>query len=292
MKVAAVVLTHNYTAGVTAVLEDLVNQTRKPDEIIVIDNASTDKTEQVVRETFPQVHYVKLESNTGCAGGFYEGLRVGVEYGDFIWTLDDDVKLYHDTLSNLLEGLTQVAHLGAIGAVRCVIKRKGGHLFKKMNGFAWRGTLINAESVKKIGLPIKEYFLYGCDAEYSLRLLKAGYSMFYIQDSYMQFSRDERDSHRLFGIQTDYYFEPHRLYYGFRNEIDLHIRYKEVIKMLRLIGYVIKVVICLLLWGRGQRWEKIKAVGNGVMDGLRSKLGKNDKYLPQSEILSRHENCS
>lgn len=89
MKVAAVVVTYNRKELLRECLQALLNQTRPLDEIIVVDNASTDGTDQMIPEEFPQITHVRLPENIGGAGGFHEGMKLAYEKGhDWIWVMD------------------------------------------------------------------------------------------------------------------------------------------------------------------------------------------------------------
>jgi len=64
------------------------------DEILVVDNASSDGTGEWLRTAEAEIeplHARHLADNTGGAGGFHEGLRWAVEGGaDLVWLMDDD----------------------------------------------------------------------------------------------------------------------------------------------------------------------------------------------------------
>ncbi len=81
ISICAVVPTFNRKVLLTACLTALLSQTRPLDEIILIDNASTDGTEELVKARFSQVTYVKLPENTGPAGGVGAGMRLAYEKG-------------------------------------------------------------------------------------------------------------------------------------------------------------------------------------------------------------------
>ena len=44
-------------------------------KIVVVDNASTDDSAQFIRETYPNLELIVLDSNTGFAGGYNRGLK-------------------------------------------------------------------------------------------------------------------------------------------------------------------------------------------------------------------------
>lgn len=104
-RIAAVVLTHNRCALIEECLEALCHQALPLNEILVIDNASTDDTREMLKQKFNgQITYVRLDENLGSAGGFCEGIRLAHEKGyDWIWVMDDDVKPAADALKALVE---------------------------------------------------------------------------------------------------------------------------------------------------------------------------------------------
>lgn len=71
MSVAAVIVTHNSAAAVTECLAHL----KGLDEIVVVDNASSDHTVEAVRHTAPHAILVANECNTGFASGVNRGVE-------------------------------------------------------------------------------------------------------------------------------------------------------------------------------------------------------------------------
>ncbi len=95
MKIAAVVVTFNRKKLLLECLNALLGQTYPLDEIVVLDNASTDGTKQELQEagilSDARVKYLLMEKNTGGSGGFYYGSRQAYQDGaDWIWMMDDD----------------------------------------------------------------------------------------------------------------------------------------------------------------------------------------------------------
>lgn len=111
-KIAANVVTYNRKELLLECLEALIKQTHRLDAIYIIDNASTDKTPELLKEKKYidriinakekpveivkrkkgiEIHYIRMPENTGSAGGQYEGIKRAYEKGfDWIWVMDDD----------------------------------------------------------------------------------------------------------------------------------------------------------------------------------------------------------
>jgi len=108
--VAAVVVTYNRKDKLGTVLDSLLAQTQLPDWIIVVNNASTDGTEQMLASytDHDRVIVHTLPENVGGAGGFAAGMARGYELGaDFVWIMDDDCYPNRDALEELRVGLAK-----------------------------------------------------------------------------------------------------------------------------------------------------------------------------------------
>ncbi len=111
-KVCAVVVTHNRLALLRECLSALEAQTRRPDRVLLVDNASTDGTGDALRAEFPAVELVSLPDNRGGAGGFQAGLeaaQAGEE--EWFWLMDDDTIARSDALAALLAASAAIADL-------------------------------------------------------------------------------------------------------------------------------------------------------------------------------------
>lgn len=278
--VSAVIVTFNNAEMLQDLLEDLSTQTRPLDQIVVVDNFSSDKTEIAVKENFPNVIYKRLSENMGSAGGYYEGMKIAAENSDYIWTLDDDVRMESNSLENLLIGLDSLENSHKIGAVRSVGQKHPYDVPTELAMIAWRGTLIKTDAVKSIGLPGREYFLYGEDLEYALRLKKYGYSFFWIPSSRCVERRQGKTDDIMFGRAVKIYPTTFRLYYAFRNEIYIYILYRKIYSLIKTFIYALKVIVYLLISEKIRGLKKIKAIFNGIIHGIQGRLGRDDNYLP------------
>lgn len=107
-KISAVVVTFNNKKMLKELMGDLFSQSRVPDEIIVVDNASNDGTDKMLAQSFPHATYLKPEHNTGSSGGDHEGISRCIRNCDFVLTLDDDVHLDNNSIENLLTGFNEL----------------------------------------------------------------------------------------------------------------------------------------------------------------------------------------
>lgn len=103
MRVIAVVATYNRKEMLSGCLRALAAQTHPLAGIVVVDNASTDGTEEQVAATGVEVSYIRLLRNGGGAEGFHYGVKHALEEdADWVWLMDDDCEPLPDTLERLL----------------------------------------------------------------------------------------------------------------------------------------------------------------------------------------------
>ncbi|RYJ04080.1 MAG: glycosyltransferase [Actinomycetales bacterium] len=102
--VAVVVVTYNRADLLERMLVGLAALERLPDAVLVVDNASTDHTSDVLAAaTNPGLEVIRPDDNLGGAGGFHLGVRTAYAAGyDRIWLMDDDVVPAPDCLTVLL----------------------------------------------------------------------------------------------------------------------------------------------------------------------------------------------
>ncbi len=105
MSVSIIVPTWNGLRWITAGLQSFERQCQPDDEIIVVDNASTDGTPDRVASDFPRVKLLRLERNFGFAGGINRGLVAA--RGNVLILLNQDVVLRDGCLQALCARLAQ-----------------------------------------------------------------------------------------------------------------------------------------------------------------------------------------
>jgi rhamnopyranosyl-N-acetylglucosaminyl-diphospho-decaprenol beta-1,3/1,4-galactofuranosyltransferase len=198
-RIAAVVVTYNRLPLLKPLVRLLVD-TDGVDEVLVVDNASTDGTGEWLRAAQrgeDRLQARLLTTNTGGAGGFHEGLRWAVERGaELVWLMDDDGLPEPGCLPALLAHEGDLDFWGPVvvdeadpqrlvfpirlpGGTRVVhamadVRRAARDGLIRGIVIPFNGVLVTRALVERIGLPRAEFFIWGDDHEYRLRAERAG----------------------------------------------------------------------------------------------------------------------
>lgn len=84
-------------------------------EIIVIDNASSDRSCEMIEKEFARVRLIKNDENIGFAKANNQGIEVGV--GEYILFLNPDTIAKENSLVNMVDALQSNRDIGVIGPV-------------------------------------------------------------------------------------------------------------------------------------------------------------------------------
>ena len=114
-RVAAVIPTWNRRDLLVTLLKNLAAQTRPFDEIIVVDNGSTDGSAEEAARAGAKV--IRLERNLGFAAAVNRGIEAAE--ADWVAVLNNDVTLQPDWLANLLKPAAKRKTLGSLPARFC-----------------------------------------------------------------------------------------------------------------------------------------------------------------------------
>ena len=88
-KISVITPTYNRAKTIMYYLDSIINQTLKPQEIIVIDDCSLDDILQVVKHyNHPLVKIIQLQKNSGAQKARNEGIKTAT--GEWIAFLDSD----------------------------------------------------------------------------------------------------------------------------------------------------------------------------------------------------------
>lgn len=193
--VCAIVVTHNRKELLSQCLDRLQMQSRPPDRILVIDNASNDGTEALLAAR-EGIDVLRLAENGGGAGGFENGLREArVAAHDWYWLMDDDTFADERCLEALLDGADRAPSRPAVLASvvrwkdgrlhpmnfpRLRIRQRGDFAIGASRGLAlirtstFVSTLVHRDAIDRFGLPPGHYFIWSDDVQYTGRILREG----------------------------------------------------------------------------------------------------------------------
>lgn len=237
--IAAIVVTYNRLELLQQCVKALRAQTAACD-ILIVDNASTDGTAQWLASK-PELNYRNTGSNLGGAGGFNFGMRWAVEAGyEYVWVMDDDTLPKPDALQKLLEADSVLeGNYGWLSSValwtdgsECKMNRqklkKSFYEYSPLLKYglvqAEQATFVSlflrAETIRRFGLPIKEFFLWGDDIEFTRRIaVRGGLPSFTAgQSQVLHATKSNVGSN----VALDDVERIDRYFYAFRNETYLY----------------------------------------------------------------------
>jgi len=249
--ICAVIVTYNRKELLRECLKAVLAQTRPPEHVLVVDNASTDGTPEMLQEEFPQVEVLCLPENQGSAGGFYAGMKKAYEeeYG-WLWLMDDDSLPEKNALGALL------AQEGALEFKGCLVLAKdreqatafdyplpGGGTTRDAKqveaafpkGLVWgflnpyNGCLICRSVLTRIGFPRKELFIWGDEAEYFFRALSCGVKVGTILGAKIWHPEDRQNKIKIklgsWSLSLPYSSNSERFYLIVRNQVYIYWTY-------------------------------------------------------------------
>ena len=201
--ISAVVLNWNGCHVLDNCLRSLYNQTYRPLEIIVVDNASTDGSVDFLREKFHSVHLIRNDKNLGFGAGNNIGIRAS--QGRYIMMLNNDTRVDPNCVEELKRSIEKDERFGAcaskillesrpdiIDGVGIVVCPDGlsfgrGRLQKRERYdeeeeifFASDGAcLYRREMLDDIGLYDEDFFAYADETDMGWRAQLAGWKCIY-----------------------------------------------------------------------------------------------------------------
>lgn len=124
-----------------ACLAALDAQTRRPERVVFVDNASDDGSLELVRNAHPDLEIVAHDRNLGYAIGNNAGIRRALDEGaDAVLVLNNDVVLDADVLARLEEALERDPAIGIVGP-RVVYDHDPSQLWAVGGMLTWRENL-------------------------------------------------------------------------------------------------------------------------------------------------------
>lgn len=290
-KVIAVVVTYNRKELLKEAIEALLNQDYNNCEILVVDNASTDSTREYIDELLKdtRVHYENTGANLGGAGGFNYGMKRACQMGcDFVWVMDDDCIVHKDSLTELLNADKQLD--GNYGFLSSKVLWKDGSICKmnipKKTFSTWLkefnkpvqeiamasfvSLFVKTDIIKEMGLPIKEFFIWTDDWEFTRRISRK-YKCYFISNSIVTHKSKNNEGADISTVEGD---RVERFKYLYRNDVVLY-RGEGLKGWILLYIRLILHKLRILKSDKKDKKERIKIINNAIKEGK--------KYKPEIE---------
>ena len=234
--VSILVVNWNGKEFIQKCLESLEGQSYKNFEIILVDNASTDNSIDIIEKNFPNVNLIKNNENVG----FAEGNNIGIKKskGEIICLFNPDAVADKNWLSIMVNSLQSSKKIGAATGKLFYLGDKFGKdkvfcTWSKVNTFSANtynfhddepiskvdylsgaAMVVKKSVIDKIGLMDKDYFLYFDETDWCARMIRAGYELLYVPTAIAW--------HAVSGLVSDsnkkiYYIERSRVRFALKN---------------------------------------------------------------------------
>jgi len=295
-KVGIVILTYNRVEVLKDCLLSILESTYRNYVVIIVDNASTDGTSDVIMSQFPSARLVRSEVNLGYTGGNNLGIKYALrkENCDYVFILNDDTIVNPNSMTKLINVAETNSKIGIVNPKILdsetrsrMCKRYGKYNFYLGIGYSsllnkngieeidlMRGTsfLLKKEVIEKIGLMDENFFLYFDEADLSYRVKKAGYIIVYVPTAIVY----HQILHSFSGT-----INPIVLYYSTRNELLFARKHLNPLIFFplwiprfsfRIIDYLVKFRNVIL----------VKAILKGFYDFTKNKYGRT--ILPKAFV--------
>lgn len=282
--VVAIVVTYNRKELLKEALEAILEQSYRQCDVILVDNGSTDGTYEYIQkniESDERIIYYNTHSNLGGAGGFNYGIKKAFEAGyTYYWLLDDDSIVQSDSLEQLLNAVKELkgdfgflcSNVRWIDGSPCLMNipkidsvwnldlntLSKGIIPVKTATFV--GFFTTRNNVMKVGLPIKEFFIWSDDTNYCLRLNKLN-KCYCVSNSIIVHKMVTNTSSDIVADKSD---RIQRYFYSYRNKL-FNARYEK--KVLQYSFKLIKTT-CLVILRSNHKMKKLYYMYKGLFAGL------------------------
>lgn len=192
-KFAAFIVTYQRPDILMDTIQKILDQTRPPDKLLVVDNNDNDETRNKLSQLFPDVAHLKVGHNSGFAGGGKAGLETLAKEGYewILWADDNDPPYTEDTLEKLLQlADSYKGNCGQVGVVGHKLNKRTGLVIRTTNEELQKGEylevdtigggmikVIKGESVLKGIVPEAKLFFGFEDLDHDLSQKRAGYKL-------------------------------------------------------------------------------------------------------------------
>lgn len=281
--VAAIVVTYNRRELLLECVDHLRKQTWRDMDILVVDNASTDGTGDALAPLIREgaVRYVNTGSNLGGAGGFQFGLKTAARMGyEYAWLMDDDSMPTPTALEVLMKAAGALDTFGYLSGKAlwtdgslCRMNVQRDTKMRNISDFSaelvpsgaatFVSLLVPMRVVRRVGLPIGDFFIWADDLEYTRRISRL-YPCYVVPASVTVHKCATNNGGN---ISTDEPSRIERYRYAYRNEVYVYRR-EGARGVARLMARTPLHIFRVLIKSRSQRLRRIRVILGGTIRGL------------------------
>ena len=213
-------------------------------KIVVVDNSSSDNSEEIIKKIFPHITFMQTGKNLGFGGGNNVGIKYALNNAaDYVLLLNNDTSVKEDFLEHLVSTAEKDKKVGVVGGkifyydLPTILWYAGG----KINTFTGKTQhvgdlqvdkleynklcetgyitgcmmLLSSDIIKKVGMMDERYFLYYEESDWNVRIKKAGYKIIYNPKSVI-YHKVSASTKKQSDIMT-YYYDRNVYYFIMKN---------------------------------------------------------------------------
>ena len=291
--IVTVILNTNRRKDTLECLASLEKSNYTNHKIILLDNHSTDGSQQAIRKSYPDVQLIELKENLGYAGNNNVGIATALEQGaDWVFVLNEDTIVDPSCLANLAKVGDSDPAIGIVGPMVYhhdepnVIQSAGGMLgrkwesihlgknepdlgqYKEPHTVEWISgcaILVRRAVIEQIGMLDPKFFYYWEETEWCLRSSEVGWRIVHVPQAQIW--------HK--GVQRDYHPSPTVTYYSTRNRLLMLAKHRASLRIWLFAWF--QIMRTLTSWSIKPKWSSKKdhrnAMWRGIVDFLRHRWG-------------------
>ena len=284
-KIAVVIVTFNRCDELVKTISAIQNQGILENDIIVINNNSTDNTNNILDSNYKNILSLHLNENIASAGGFSKGMQTAYEKGyDWVWLFNDDSRPVEGSLKSILEhlnsdkiqiGLLKIANkdennkavLLYWNGVRKPVSVDVSNEIVQTDLITFDGCIISKKTIEKIGYCDPLYFMGTYEFDYCLKAKDAGIGVYTLPNGLIE-------DGKLGGKNGT---PPWRQYYNTRNHLWLALNRKSFVIFKGWLIREIKYTLSIILSGDKKIMRLVFKL-RAIRDAFLNKRGK--RYDP------------
>ncbi len=288
-KVIAVVVTYNRQALLSECINALRKQSRPLDAILIVNNGSTDGTENWLSQQKDLIFI--NQQNVGSSGGFSTGINRAYESGyDWIWCMDDDGYPKEDALENLL-----AADDGCLRLLNCAVidkEDKKSFVWKTQQyktldevdcniiegiGHPFNGTMLHRRIIERAGVPKPKFFLWGDETEYYYRIVKQNEIPVCTVANSIHYHPST-----AFSIKKDWdYDSGWKMYFYIRNRFHIHqVKFNnKLVALLHYCCFLAAFAGVVLLFQKTDKIKKLNFIMWPVADAFKDNFDATPAFI-------------